>query len=167
MAPKLAHAFSILIFVTCYLSCSDSPSIQMREETCGDRYCTEGCVPEVDTALCSWNGEGCMPMVCGGTSSSGQAMPDCLPGSSCSSTEYMGSRFCERTESLVGDRTACEKDSDCVPEPCCRPTMCVSRADEVCRDSESCCDCRNCLPCISACRCVDGCCVTEYESGCC
>ncbi len=168
MASKLVPPCLVILAATCALSCAEGPSLQMREETCGDRFCADGCVPEVDNALCSWSGEVCIPVVCGNTSSDGHALPECLPGSICSSTEYLGSRFCERTETKVADRTACEQDSDCAPEPCCRPTMCVSRADEVCRDVESCCHCRMCMRCISACRCVDGCCVTEYDSdGCC
>ena len=162
-------AIAILSILLCS-ACSDEVSIQMREQTCGDLFCQhsdsvpfcqavedppEG-VPPAGTPLCQWSGSSCMAMVCDGE------FPPCPTGSVCGENDS-----CLRSENLVGDRTYCKEDSDCVPEPCCRPTMCINRADAVCRNY-ACCGCRACMTCISACRCVDGCCVTEYDgSGCC
>ncbi len=163
------------------LACLDEVKLQMREQTCGDRFCQhsdsgpfcqaaedpqEGVPPE-GTILCQWTGMQCVPMFCGPNPDEGGDFPVCLEGGTCESRDG-DYAICVRSASRVADRMSCSEDSDCAPEPCCRPTMCVSRADEVCRSVIGCCACNMCMPCISACRCVDGCCVTEYdEDGCC
>ena len=176
--PRAALLMSLALLCT---TCLDEAEIQMRELTCGDRFCQhsdsvpfcltaedlqEGIPPE-GTPLCQWTGTQCAPISCGPNPFDGADFPDCLGGGTCESQES-GHAVCVRSDDRVADRTSCRDDGDCAPEPCCRPTMCVNRAEKVCRTYVGCCACHMCMPCISACRCVDGCCVTEYdEDGCC
>lgn len=156
----------------------------MREQTCGDRHCREGgsysiCEASeeplagpaaIGSPLCQWNGTSCRATYCGHNPDDGLEFPACPAGSTCEPTEPEEDHplICVRSDVEVDDRMRCERDSDCVPEPCCRPTQCVVRSDAVCRTGALCCACRDCRPCIAACRCVDGCCITTFdEDGCC
>jgi hypothetical protein len=132
-------------------------------QSCGERFCQsangscqtrDGGAVDAGEQVCDWNGTQCIPVTCGGTSAG-----TCPTGTTCTGG------ICNRASSPAADRTACQSDDDCVPEPCCRPTLCVSRADVVCR-TNACCTCLDCLAPITGCRCVNGCCVTDYGQGC-
>jgi hypothetical protein len=150
--------------------------LSVAGSTCGDRHCLllnpegsvvcgsyvyglDGSAPTAGELLCEWDGQHCRGIDCNGDSECG-AQNRCAP-----LVPHETPGACRRGEGTVADRTACQTDEDCVPEPCCRPTLCVNRADAICR-ADPCCWCNDCEPGIVACRCVDGCCVTDYGGGC-